>query len=125
MADPSLIQVTTGSSRTFNYDVRSIDGSLQSANRTISITVNDVPPVNQQPQIGGTVAQVGVADNGGAASLFGGLTITDDTTTATFTATVTFTGGAGRLNTGGVGRLEGNTYTVTGTRDAVRMLCAV
>ena len=45
VADPSLIQVTTGSSRTFNYDVRSIDGSLQSANRTISITVNDVPPV--------------------------------------------------------------------------------
>ena len=80
----------------------------------------DDPPTNQQPQIGGTVAQVGVADNGGAASLFGGLTITDDTTTANFTATVTFTGGAGTLNTGGVGRLEGNTYTVTGTRDAVR-----
>ena len=106
VADPSLIQVTTGSSRTFNYDVRSIDGSLQSANRTISITVNDVPPVNQQPQIGGTVAQVGLADNGGAVKPFGSITITDDTTTATFTATVIFMGGAGTLNTGGVGRLE-------------------
>ncbi|MGO4389386.1 cadherin domain-containing protein [Microvirga sp. 2YAF29] len=79
VADASKIQVTSGTSKNFTYQVKSFDGSLQSASATtVSITVNDVA-TNQKPTdpvIQGSATAI--AENDGTSKVVATVQSTDD-----------------------------------------------
>ncbi|MEE1656494.1 VCBS domain-containing protein [Microvirga sp. CF3062] len=124
--DPTKIQVTSGTSKTFSYEVKATDGSLQSGTPTaVSIIVNNV---DKAPVITVTgTTEFPAEDTGSVVNPFAGVTVSDEDTN-NLTVKITFAKDDGALTfpTGANPTFEdelGNrTYTFSGSKDFLNLI---